>query len=81
MMLSCDAEYFTLNTFLGLNLSLQLRAHFSTFLASVLRAHASAENSTTEKHFVSSANNEIPMDGEDIDDGIGHLRKSGREGV
>ena len=61
----------TLSTlhFCGLNLSLQLRAHFSTFMASVLRAHASAGDSTTEKHFVSSANNEIPTDGEDIGDG------------
>ena len=53
----------------GLNSSLQLGAHFSTFLVLVLRAHASAGDSTTEKHFVSSANKEIPTDGEDIDDG------------
>ena len=70
MMLSCDAEYFTclgIEFNLLLKFSLQLRAHFSTFL--VLRAHASAGDSATEKHFVSSANKEIPTGGEDIDDG------------
>ena len=30
---------------------------------------ASAGDSTAEKHFVSSANKEIPKDGEDIEDG------------
>ena len=66
MMLSCDAEYFT---FLGIELKSPTQSPFLYISGFGLSAHASAGDSTTEKHFVSSANKEIPTDGEDIDDG------------